>query len=301
MNYELGRNIKGLYKYVYNDNIIYIGKSEKDILGRLKCHEEEEKFKKYLGGAYIYYAEMQNNVEINALESLMINKYKPVLNIVDNNDITPTVEFNEPSDWILCKSGTKYIKEMEHLTHLLEFLEGEKDQKIREREQLEHFLESIDDIKKFFDKKEMSCFVTNHAYSIAPYVSLTEYMPLMRDRPIKKIIFTNETSNAHGYEIAVDITLSKKLINIISDKKEFEVFKEKVSDRLAECNNMKYFHYNLMESLRKMIFELERGNRNFDLEDLGWMLLRAFDLRDMWEPECCNPILKKIANFEEVA
>lgn len=75
-----------VYKYTYNEEVIYIGKTD-DVARRVREHASgqglEEKFVPYLDGAEIYFHECCNEVEMSALERLLINQYKPVLNVVD--------------------------------------------------------------------------------------------------------------------------------------------------------------------------------------------------------------------------
>lgn len=92
-----------VYKYVYNEEIIYVGKTDSSLIGRIKNHANEEKFQKYKN-AEIYYIELSNSAETKAVEALLINKYKPRLNIVDKYDsISPFLKFDEP-EWIRAKA-----------------------------------------------------------------------------------------------------------------------------------------------------------------------------------------------------
>ena len=69
----------GIYKYVYNDEIIYIGKSDNSILNRVNAHVKEAKFKPYLEKAVIYYTECKNSAHTLILETFLINKYFKVI------------------------------------------------------------------------------------------------------------------------------------------------------------------------------------------------------------------------------
>ena len=71
-----------VYKYVLDNQIIYIGKNDTNLQDRIIQHQREEKFKPYME-ADIYYIELKNKAETSGLEKLLINKYKPILNIVD--------------------------------------------------------------------------------------------------------------------------------------------------------------------------------------------------------------------------
>lgn len=86
----------GLYKYVYNDEIIYIGMSTNSIQDRIYNHSMEEKFQPYLKQSKIYVLPMENKVEIRSCESLLINKYKPMLNVVDTQSVGCSIDI-EPS------------------------------------------------------------------------------------------------------------------------------------------------------------------------------------------------------------
>lgn len=88
-----------VYKYVHNDEIIYIGKNDTNLESRIKQHERERKFKKYLSSD-IYYIELSNRAESKALEALLINKYKPKLNVVDVYETSSNlIQFVEPT-WL---------------------------------------------------------------------------------------------------------------------------------------------------------------------------------------------------------
>ena len=78
--------MRGLYKYVYNGEIVYIGKSNESISKRIKNHSREEKFRQYLDSD-IYIFQLDNKDEIDLYEKILIGKYKPILNVqgVDNN------------------------------------------------------------------------------------------------------------------------------------------------------------------------------------------------------------------------
>ena len=83
-----------VYKYVCDGDVIYVGKTD-DIHRRVVEHASgqglEEKFIPYLDRCDIYFHECGNEVEMSALERLLINQYKPRLNIVDVQDGFSTV------------------------------------------------------------------------------------------------------------------------------------------------------------------------------------------------------------------
>lgn len=97
-----------IYKYVYNGEIIYIGKSDVDLWHRIKGHEKEDKFRPYLKRVKIYYFSCNNPAETTIYETYLINKYKPILNTAMK--YYDTIDFNIPEpEWYDCKY--KYIDE----------------------------------------------------------------------------------------------------------------------------------------------------------------------------------------------
>ena len=99
---------KGLYKYVYDGEIIYIGMSTSNITGRIKQHSYEEKFKPYIDCCEIYFIPMENNAEIKGCETILINKYKPLLNVTDNKSRGFTIDIeNQLPSWEILKFQNK--------------------------------------------------------------------------------------------------------------------------------------------------------------------------------------------------
>lgn len=84
-----------LYKYVYNNQIIYIGKTNNSLQQRIYAHANESKFQPYVKESKIYIMELANSTEVNALEMLLINKYQPLLNYADKHDKTTNIKFEE--------------------------------------------------------------------------------------------------------------------------------------------------------------------------------------------------------------
>jgi excinuclease UvrABC nuclease subunit len=91
----------GIYKYVYNNKIIYIGKSDSSIYNRIKTHINEDKFQPYLKECKIYYFVTSNPAETKVYETYLIDKYKPILNVIDKY-VDGACVFNIPEpNWIL--------------------------------------------------------------------------------------------------------------------------------------------------------------------------------------------------------
>lgn len=75
-----------IYKYEVNGEIIYIGKTQ-DIVQRVKthshCNGDDEKFLPYIDKAEIFVHKCESKRIMESLEKLLINYYKPILNVVD--------------------------------------------------------------------------------------------------------------------------------------------------------------------------------------------------------------------------
>lgn len=84
-----------IYKYVYQGNIVYIGKSDSSLEARIKAHEKEDKFQPYLDSE-IWYFETINPNETSVFEKCLIDKYKPIINVVDKYEENIRVQIEEP-------------------------------------------------------------------------------------------------------------------------------------------------------------------------------------------------------------
>lgn len=87
-----------VYKYVWKNKVIYVGKSNVSLKSRIKAHKQEQRFKKYLGNSEIFSFECCNPAETNIYETFLINKYKPILNrAMKYNDVLK-IDIEEP-EW----------------------------------------------------------------------------------------------------------------------------------------------------------------------------------------------------------
>ncbi len=91
----------GLYKYECEGKVIYIGKSDANVVKRISDHKREAKFKPYLKkGVSIYTCELPNSTETKLVEQALINQYKPILNGTDNQKgFSKLIKIDEP-EWI---------------------------------------------------------------------------------------------------------------------------------------------------------------------------------------------------------
>lgn len=92
-----------LYKYVSNDTIIYIGQTS-SLKRRVQQHTQD---KLYNFKGEIYYTNCGSKKELDLLEAILINKYKPEFNIAHKNreDLNyDLIKDNLNLDWILYKT-----------------------------------------------------------------------------------------------------------------------------------------------------------------------------------------------------
>lgn len=130
-----------VYKYLYDGDVIYVGKTD-DLHRRVMEHASgqglEEKFLPYLDKCDIYFHECGNEVEMSALERLLINQYKPRLNVVDVQDGVNTVRIEvEWLYYISLPDGNLDIIEREMMLCQRNILSNETRMKTYYKEQME--------------------------------------------------------------------------------------------------------------------------------------------------------------------
>ncbi len=76
------------YVYRYTEKktgeVVYVGKTDHSLSSRIRAHKKEEAFKGY--DCFIDFIKLSNAVETDSIEKLLINYYKPVINIKDKVD-----------------------------------------------------------------------------------------------------------------------------------------------------------------------------------------------------------------------
>lgn len=90
-----------VYKYVLDDEIIYIGKCDKDLDKRLHAHGRRgDNIKESAWGdinkSEIFYIELANSIMSDVVESELIRKYKPKYNVAKKSEWCG-IPFNEPT------------------------------------------------------------------------------------------------------------------------------------------------------------------------------------------------------------
>lgn len=85
-----------IYRYVYRGEIIYLGKTNRNLYYRIQEHQNEVKFMPYLSDVKIQYYELKTQVEMDIAEKYWINVYSPRLNVVDMDGATFNFTLPEP-------------------------------------------------------------------------------------------------------------------------------------------------------------------------------------------------------------
>jgi len=91
-----------VYKYVYNDEIIYIGKTDSDLKQRLSQHGKtgdniDREAWNEINSSEIYYITLANSIMCDVVESELIRRYKPKYNKAKMSDWSG-LPFDEP-EW----------------------------------------------------------------------------------------------------------------------------------------------------------------------------------------------------------
>lgn len=87
-----------IYKYIEHNTIIYIGKTYRPLSERVYEHSLEAKFQAHQD-SYVMWFEVDSMIEMDVAEKILISKYKPVLNVVDNDDSILKLSVFEEPEW----------------------------------------------------------------------------------------------------------------------------------------------------------------------------------------------------------
>ena len=112
-----------VYKWVVNNNIVYIGQTTRPEV-RFLQEKRQDKFAPYLD-ADIFMTKLANKCEMDALEKLLINKYKPILNVKDKYEESSGLSINEDS--LVWESYNKIEKEEADKCELMRVKQKVKD------------------------------------------------------------------------------------------------------------------------------------------------------------------------------
>lgn len=103
-----------VYKYVYNNEIIYIGKTDTNLIRRLKEHCKsgdniDSKYWDKINKSDIYYCYANNKIMSDVIESELIRRYKPICNKAKMSDWSG-IEFVEPKWYFFDKNIMNEVK-----------------------------------------------------------------------------------------------------------------------------------------------------------------------------------------------
>lgn len=166
-----------VYKYVVgNNHVIYVGMTD-DIDRRVMEHASgiglEAKFTPYLDKTNIFYHECSNEVEMQALETLLINQYKPELNVVDIQDGESTVDIS--MTWTLYDHKRFLMAQYEISPELLKNIKSNETRISHYMEEEHEILKEMNRIRPFYEAigANIDTLVTNpDSYIEVPRASL---------------------------------------------------------------------------------------------------------------------------------
>lgn len=169
-----------VYKYVYGNEIIYIGKTDTQLSNRIsqhgvsgdnidKCGWDE------INASSIYYIELVNSTMADVVESELIRRYRPKYNKAKMSEWSG-IQFVEP-EWKLYKTKQQIKTEIENLQEIIE-------EKNKELEELQYRLEIQAqqlDIQAQHYERELSELEKNNVDLIKEIADLKKYKDLFVD------------------------------------------------------------------------------------------------------------------------
>ena len=167
-----------VYKYVCDGEIVYIGKNDTDLETRINQHKLEEKFKPYLKSD-IYYIELANSIMSDVVESELIRRYKPKLNVAKMSDWSG-LEFTEP-EWKIFISTPKKRTSSTKRSYKKSYsdISSKRQRKLKTYKLMSQYyctkiLENISNVKEdeLFYEIEVPASIedSEHKYCVPPYI-----------------------------------------------------------------------------------------------------------------------------------
>lgn len=222
-----------IYRYLICDEVIYIGKTKRDLKKRIDEHKLEKKFMPYLSNTKIEYYETATEVEMDIHEKYWINMYMPKLNVVDkkgakfsfsiNNVVWKSFDsyLEQKKDFLLCEPDNKScLKEKE-----FQRLEEKLQLYYNAEEYVQYLFESILDEQAEYDGTYYSVFWDLDLYPFPEELSL--YTRASYDEQKKE------------YRLFIHKSLAKEIKNItkmIIKEKIIEIRGEELIEYTEFCN-----------------------------------------------------------------
>lgn len=215
-----------VYKYVFDGKIIYIGKCDREIYKRIEEHKNEKKFKPFIGNVQIYYASVANSTMSDAVESELIRRYKPELNVAKMSD-WDGIEFVEPKWKLLTEQEVKKEKKEKKKKPLTSKQIENRRKKIEEKEEMLKL--AIEFYEKHLKGAEIKTKQEKHYTAYIIELHGIEYDQAEQwSRAILKVGTVEEDTNGkyHAHHVTSGVRYTgKKLLVFIGeycDKDRFE-------------------------------------------------------------------------------
>ncbi len=197
------------YKWVVDRKIIYIGKTMNPRL-RFVQERHQEKFKPYLD-AEIWTTKLANRTEMDGVEKVLINKYQPLLNVVDKHEDSMELPFNDED--LVWEEYTAIEKEERH-----------KCEKLRMEKEIEELQEKREQLIKDIKEDKAICELFELAQSMLLENIKSQTFNLSKDT-IEPIGFTEEkTCETYSGKAMLEMIQEAEMLTDISeeDKEEAE-------------------------------------------------------------------------------
>lgn len=139
-----------VYRYVYNHQIIYVGKTKRDLCVRISEHKVERKFLPYLT-ADIEYIVCKTHVEMDIYEKYYINVYSPILNVTDM--CGASFDFKLPEQtWLPYQEHQWFSEQQSRIPNMVSKIDPEIIRLQEEIEELESKLTVLENFEALLEK-----------------------------------------------------------------------------------------------------------------------------------------------------
>lgn len=209
-----------VYKYVYNNEIIYIGKNDTNLVDRLNQHGKTgdnitQDGWDEINNSDIYYAELANSTMADVVETELICKYKPKYNIAKKSDWIG-LTFIEPVWYLYKKNDPKEIKELKFKLAVLDNENRELKEKIEKisKDKESYYKKIKDELMDDFRSFEFYSFSFKY-FEEESYYSYDEVLNLYKTTNFP-IAFISEAFDANH-----NIICKKIIYTTVYDSLEF--------------------------------------------------------------------------------
>lgn len=215
-----------VYKYVYQDKIIYIGKTDTSLIRRLKQHGKngdniDSKYWDEINKSDIYYCYAANKIMSDVIESELIRRYKPVCNKAKKSNWSG-IEFKEPVWYFFDKNIINELKKTKII-----YKTSKKEQELKQKEQELKQREYRLNFKELSKKYNLECEIKEmkgEIEDLKKYKKLfdaraTQVKEICAKKNLEGIVYDAESiyKNYLTYSEIIDLyRCSERVINYIS-------------------------------------------------------------------------------------